>query len=202
MTPKIESTTPATAVALPTFNPRDLMGLYLAGRFDDLSDRFLGILAHFEKTPYHILASRQEQYFVNAFVKIFLNLFTQPDYVLGEPHIVPFLCQNLTISNLTAVSSFRTTDAFLALLADQEANFVKTLTLYSARNTLKIDRRKFFDLEPAQASLWYSTYGQIFSQRPGDRNRLPQLARAFRIRRRPLQSDVPAARDFFWVDLR
>ena len=138
------------------------MNLYLTGRFDDLSERFLGILAYFEKTPYQVLASRQEQYFVNAFVKVFLNLFTQPDYVLSEPHIVPFLSQNLTISNLTAVSSFRTTDAYLELLADQPANFAKTLTLYSARNSLKFDRRLFFDLEPAQASLWYCVYSQIF----------------------------------------
>jgi hypothetical protein len=136
---------PAAAVAIPTFNPGDLMDLYLTGRFDDLSEHFLGILAYFEKMRYQILASRQEQYFVNAFVKVFLNLFTQPDYVLSEQHIVPFLSQNLTISNLTAVSSFGTTDAFLALLADQKANFSKTLTLYSARNSLKFDRRQICD---------------------------------------------------------
>src|SRR5689334_13231158 len=109
--PVVPAQPPATGSAAPAFKPRDLMGLYLQGRFDDLSQRFLGILAHFEKTPHHALASRQDRYFVNAFVKIFLHLFTQPDYIIGDTHIVPFLRQNLTISNLTAVSSFGTTDA-------------------------------------------------------------------------------------------
>jgi len=166
MTREVESAVPApppaTESAAPAFNPRDLMALYLAGRFDELSERFLGILTYLQKTPHHLLARRQDQYFVNAFVKIFLHLFTQPDYIIGDAHIVPFLRQNLTISNLVAVSSFRTTDAHLALLADQQANFVKTLTLYSARNLLKFDRRKFFDLDAVQASIWYCAYGQIF----------------------------------------
>jgi hypothetical protein len=160
--PVVPVVPPATGGAAPAFNPRDLMGLYRQGRYNDLSERFLGILTHFEKTPHRVLASRQDQYFVNAFVKIFLHLFTQPDYIIGDAHIVPFLRQNLTISNLTAVSSFGTTDAHLALLVDQEANFVKTLTLYSARNLRKFNRRDFFDLDAARASIWYCAYGQIF----------------------------------------
>ncbi len=164
MTHDVASTDPGSspAVASPKFNPRDLTALYLNGRFDELSERFLGILSHFERTPHHLLTSRQDQYFVNAFVNIFLHLFTLPDYIISEPHIVQFLRQNLTISNLVAVSSFRTTDAHLALLADQEANFIKTLTLCSARNEFKFDRRRFFDLDPIRAALWYSAYGQIF----------------------------------------
>ena len=44
-----------------------------------------------------------------------------------------------------------TTDAWLELLRDQEANFVKLLTLYSARNLVKLDRKTFFDLDAARA---------------------------------------------------
>jgi len=143
------------------FNPRKVIELYMGGHFDDLSEKFLGVLAHFEKTPYFAL-STQDQYFINSFVKHFLNLFTQPDYLISDRHVGPFLRQNLTISNLVAVSSFRTTDAHLEVLRDQEANFIKTLTLYSARNSVKFDRRAFFDLDPARASIWYSIFGEIY----------------------------------------
>jgi hypothetical protein len=137
------------------------MKQYLNRQYDELSEKFLALLAHFEQANY-VTLSRQDQYFVNAFIKNFLFLFTQPDYLLSERHVAPFLRQNLTISNLVAVSSFRTTDAHLELLRDQEANFVKSMTLWSARNTVKFDRRKFFDLDPARASMWYSTFCQIY----------------------------------------
>jgi hypothetical protein len=153
--------TSVAAATPPTFNPRELMNLYVAGRYDELSDAFLGLLGHFEKAIYATL-SRQAQYFVNAFVKNFLYLFTQSDYIISERHVLPFLRQNLTISNIVSVSAFRTTDAWLELLRDQEANFVKILTLYSARNSLKLERRKLFDADPARASTWYSAYCQIY----------------------------------------
>ena len=102
MNQSIESTASA---AEPSFNPRELMQLYVAGRFDDLSDKFLSLLGHFEQATY-VTLSPAAQYFVNAFVKHFLNLFTQPDYVIAERHVLPFLRQNLTISNLVSVSSF------------------------------------------------------------------------------------------------
>src|SRR5262245_30250494 len=88
--------TSAAATAPPTFNPRELMSLYIAGRYDELSDAFLGLLGHFEKTIYATL-SRQAQYFVNAFVKNFLYLFTQSDYIISDRHDLPFLWPNLTL---------------------------------------------------------------------------------------------------------
>lgn len=137
------------------------MKLYVDRRFDELSEQLLALLTHFEKAAY-ITLSPPAQYFVNAFVKQFLNLFTQPEYLIAERHVGRFLRQNLVISNLVAVSSFRTTDAHLELLRDQEANFIKTLTLYSARNTIKFDRASFFDVDAGKASVWYSAYCQIY----------------------------------------
>src|SRR6516164_3787946 len=102
------------AAAAPTINPRELIGLYTAGRYDELSQKFLELLDHFETTVYAVL-SPPAQYFVNAFVKNFLHLFTQPDYLIAEQFVLPFLRKNLTISNVVAVSAFRTTDPWLEL---------------------------------------------------------------------------------------
>ncbi len=159
--PAPASTAPSGTPPKPSFNPHELMKLYLDHRYDELSERFLALLSHFEQANY-VTLSRQDQYFVNAFIKNFLFLFTQPDYLISERHVGLFLRQNLTISNLVAVSSFRTTDAHLELLRDQEANFIKTLTLWSARNTVSFDRRKFFDLDPVRSSVWYSTFCQVY----------------------------------------
>jgi hypothetical protein len=163
MDPPQKAMTPAegSAAAAASFNPRELMGLYAASRYDELSERLLALLDHFETTVYATL-SPSAQYFVNAFVKTFLYLFTQADYMLGDQFVLPFLRKNLTISNLVAVSSFRTTDPWLELLRDQEANFVKLLTLYSARNSFAIDRRKLFDADSVRASIWYSTFCQVY----------------------------------------
>jgi len=152
---------PQAAAPRPSFNPHELLKLYLDRQFDELSEKFLALLAHFEQAMY-VTLSPQDQYFVNAFVKHFLFLFTQPDYLISERHVGLFLRYNLVISNLVAVSSFRTTDAHLEVLRDQEANFIKTLTLWSARNSVKFDRRKFFDLDPVRSSVWYSTFCQVY----------------------------------------
>jgi hypothetical protein len=148
--------------ATPGFKPREMMGLYAARRFDELSEKFLGVLAHYEQSDQTAL-SPGEQHFLNAFTKHFLYLFTQADFEISERHARPFLARNLTISNLVAVSSFRTTDAHLELLRVEDPNsFTKVLTLFSARNSVGFDRRRFFDLDPVLASFWYSAYCQIF----------------------------------------
>jgi len=152
---------PTEAAVIVGFNPRHLIELYSGGRFDDLSEEFLGVLTHFEQTPY-ITVSPKVQHFINVFVKHFLNLFTQPDYIISDRHVDSFLRQNPTISNLVAVSSFRTTDGYLEVLRVQEANFIKTLTLYSARNSAQFDCRKFLDLDPPRACLWYSMFSQSY----------------------------------------
>ncbi len=162
MTASLNPEQSAKLTPAPGFNPRELMELYVSRRFDDLSEKSLSMLAHFGQATY-VTLSPQEQHFVNIFIKHFLYFFTQADYIISEQHIRPFLRHNLTISNLVAVSSFRTTDAHLELLRLEDVgSFRKTLVLYSARNAVKYDRRKFFDLDPVLASLWHSTYCQIY----------------------------------------
>lgn len=143
------------------FNPQELLQQYLSQNHDQLSQKLISILEHFEMSTYLELKI-ESQYFVNAFVKSFLYIFTQPDYLLSDTFVKRFIQLNLTISNLVAISDFKTTDAYLELLQLQPQNYAKILTLYSARNSFKLDRKAIFDASPALACLWYSHYLEIY----------------------------------------
>lgn len=138
---------------------RALFELYSRRDYDALSERLLTILRHFQAETYLALA-RRTQTAVNTFVKHFLCLFTQHDYVISDRFVLPFLEMNLTISNLVAMSTFGTTDPFLALLKNQEANYVKILTLYSARNSVALDRKLLMDANPVMAGAWYMAFSE------------------------------------------
>src|SRR5262249_5502729 len=79
-----------------------------------------------------------------------------------EPHIYRFVDQNELISNIVAMTPFHNTDGFLELLRYQPSNLVKVLTLYSARNNIRFDRRAFFDAHPQLASLWYCKFCALY----------------------------------------
>ncbi|WP_310481343.1 hypothetical protein [Chamaesiphon sp. VAR_48_metabat_403] len=143
------------------FNPRELLQDYADKNYDRLSDRLLQILSYFDRVTYVELTD-ESRYFINAFVKNFLYILTQPDYILTDRDGLSFIKSNLTISNLVAISDFRTTDPYLELLNAQPQNYVKLLTLYSARNTVQIDRRMLFDTNPELASHWYSHYLELY----------------------------------------
>jgi predicted O-linked N-acetylglucosamine transferase (SPINDLY family) len=145
----------------PQINHTELLKLYLSQEYDQLSEKFIQVLEHFENKTYFNLDSNA-QYFLNAFLKNFLYLFTQPDYALSDRYVTKFIQLNLTISNLAAMSSFKTTDAFLEILIAQPHNFAKFLSLYSARNTVKVDRKVLFDADSQLACLWYSCFLEIY----------------------------------------
>src|SRR4051794_36381858 len=99
----------------PTISPRQLTELYVREKFDELSDKFLEVLGYFHGTTLHAL-DKSQRYFVDAFVKVFLHLFTQTDFRPPDRHVEPYVRLNLTISNLVALSAFRTTDPYLEVL--------------------------------------------------------------------------------------
>jgi predicted O-linked N-acetylglucosamine transferase (SPINDLY family) len=143
------------------FNPRELLQDYAAENYDRLSERLLQILGYFDRVT-HTELTDESRYFINAFVKSFLYIFTQPDYILSDRAGLSFIKSNLTISNLVAISDFRTTDPYLELLNAQPQNYVKLLTLYSARNTVRIDRQMLFNTNIELASHWYSYYLELY----------------------------------------
>ena len=145
----------------PAFSPQNLVGLYLNGRHDDLSEALLIILRHFRDTTYTRLEA-QGAHFLNAFIKQFLALFTQADYTPRRDHLVEFIRLNLTLSNLAAMSSIGTTDGYLSLLDRNPAHLGKLLTVLSARNTAHYDHASFFDADPVLASVWYGAYAGLY----------------------------------------
>lgn len=160
----------------PAFSPQALMGLYLQGKHDALSKAFLSLLRHFRATSYHTLDVRGRM-FVNEFVKVFLHLLTQADYVPGPDHLAEFVRLNLTVSNLVAMSAFGTTDAYLDLVGDAPG---KRMTLHSARNAGGPPRRAFFDSDPALASTWYGAYAEAYRSGLVSARVMDNLRRHFR----------------------
>jgi hypothetical protein len=146
---------------LEPINEEALLETYFSKEYDQLSEFFISVLEHFEKVVYYALSPELENT-INVFLKHFLYIITQQDYVIGDRYITRFIQLNPTISNLVSISSFGTTDPYLKILESQANNFVKVLALYSARNTHKLDRKLLFETESNLASLWYSAYVGIY----------------------------------------
>lgn len=141
--------------------PRDLFRLYLDGDHAALTEHLAAVLNYLNGTTYLELDDANRAGLIQ-FVKTFLTLFTQPDYVLPEAAVPVFIGHNELISNLVAMTPFRTTDGFLELLRYQPSNLAKILTLYSARNRVRFDRRQFFDAHPPLATLWWNRFCSLY----------------------------------------
>ena len=141
--------------------PREVFRLYLDGDNRRLTESFLSVLDYLGETTYRELEDSTRPSIIQ-FVKVFLTIFTQPDYVIPETFIFRFVGLNELISNLVAMTPFRNSDGFLELLRHQPYNLVKILTLYSARNLIRFDRRTFFDAHPQLASLWYCKFCALY----------------------------------------
>ncbi|MHB2018623.1 MAG: O-linked N-acetylglucosamine transferase family protein [Candidatus Xenobia bacterium] len=132
----------------------ELLRLYTTKQWDALSERFLQHW-HFLESNTWVSVNHQEQYAIDVFVKHFLYLFTQPDYRIGEAHLLPFIRLNPVISNVVATSSTRTTDPWIDILLAQPHNVIKLLTLYSARNRVRLKPEVLFNADPRLSSYWY-----------------------------------------------
>ncbi len=138
-------------------DPREAFRLYLDGDHRRLTESFLAVFDYLAETTYRELEDATHACLIQ-FSKVFLTIFTQPDYIIPEAYIFRYVGLNELISNLVAMTPFRNTDGFLELLRHQSSNLVKILTLYSARNRIRFDRRTFFDAHPQLASLWYCKF--------------------------------------------
>lgn len=145
----------------PTFNPRTYLQLYLEGQYDALSAAFIELLSHFETTLYTEMTP-ELQYFIDVFIKNFLYLFTQPDYVVGDRHALRFIQLNPVIANLTAMSHQGTTDYYLEILQKQPQNFIKLLTLWNARCTTPVNYDVLLATNATLAARWYSYYIELY----------------------------------------
>jgi hypothetical protein len=164
-----------------SFAPASLMAAYRERRYEDVSEILLGVLRHFRTFTYYSL-DRKAQHFLDVFVKHFLYLFTQEDYVPIDRHMREFIDLNPLIANVVAMSSFRTTDAHIEILKNQTHNFAKMLALYSARNTVPLDRRMLFDTEPGLATQWYFCFWENYKYGCAGKETLQHLREHLRFR--------------------
>ena len=137
--------------SVPTFNTAELAELYAKGEHEQRScEQFLSILDVL--SPRYLQSLNPgSQYFVSSFVKVFLYTVSQPDFRIDEP-LRQSIHQGLEPRRspiVVAMSSFKTTDAYLEILRDQQGNFLKILMLYSARNSVK----SFSIAKPS--SIWF-----------------------------------------------
>ena len=140
-----------------SFSPKQLMGMYLAENWDALSQTLLDLLNHFAKHTRSEM-SQQDQLFVDVLVENLLYFLAQPDYAISDAFAEKFLRLQPVVANLVAASSFRTTDPQIEILLRTRGNLVKLLTLYNARNTVELDPKRLFEIDPYYASMWYAGY--------------------------------------------
>ncbi|MHB2019179.1 MAG: hypothetical protein ACYCW6_19700, partial [Candidatus Xenobia bacterium] len=145
----------------PEIDVRGWMKLYLAGDHRSLSQQFLSTFRHYQQHQYVSLAPGGQSA-VDTFVSTFLLLFTRPDFAIPPDMAETFLRLNPLIANLAAISSLRNTEVAIAMLMTQPNNVLKLLTLYSAHNTTRIERRLLFDANEKAASIWYNNFFNLY----------------------------------------
>lgn len=99
---------------------------------------------------------------LNDLMNLILFLLAHPAFQVPDDLAAPFVGLNRTLSNMAAISCFRTTDACLQIVKQQPNNFIRLLTLYSARNRVRLDAQLAFQANPFLASLWYAQFAQGF----------------------------------------
>lgn len=110
---------------------------------------------------------------VESFVRDLVYYFSVPAFGPTAESLAAFFPFHPLISNLVALTTFRTTDAAVASLVrpcdlvtrepDQVARrgcagLEKAMILYSARNSVRLDPSALFRHNPGFASLWYTSY--------------------------------------------
>ena len=156
------------------FWPSQVLADYQEKRYEAVSEALLAVLHRLKGFNLQSLDDNAQR-FVDVFVKHFLYLFTQEDYVPADRHMVEFVALNPVISNVVAISCFRTTDAFIEILKEQARNLAKMLALYSARNIVPLDRRMLFDAAPGLATHWYYCFWESVRSCCAEREALQNL---------------------------
>ena len=148
------------------FSTDEFDKLYFDKKYDLLSKKFIEILTFFNNKNYLQLKD-EDQLFIDVFVNKFLYFFTQPDYVIDSMYFLNFIELNPVISNVVAMSCYKNTDEYIQILKntinDNQNNLVKILTLYSARNNVKVDFKNLYEANSNLLSSWYYNYFAINS---------------------------------------
>jgi len=175
-----EAAPPAAEIAKAPANPllefseEELHKAYREQAYDRMAEQFLAVIDHLRNITYYAL-DIPTKHSLNSFVKHFLYFLSQEDFVLSDTYASRFIDANGVIANIVAISDFGTTDPHLRILLGQQRNFTKLLTLYSARNKVKIDRKLLFGTSPALATQWYYCFTEGYRNGCADETTLANL---------------------------
>jgi len=156
------------------FSEAELHKAYREQAFDRMSEQFLAVIDHLRNITYYAL-DIPTKHALNSFVKHFLYFLTQEDFVLSDTYASRFIDSNGVIANIVAMTDFGTTDPHVRILLGQQRNFTKLLSLYSARNKVKIDRKLLFSTSPALATQWYYCFTEGYRNGCADETTLANL---------------------------
>ena len=99
------------------------MQWYLAGQYDDMSETFLLRLREIldRGVDKHTAASPD---FIDLFLQNLFYFFGRADYVISDKYAMGFITKSVIIGNLTAASSFGTTDPQVRMVMKQPGNLI------------------------------------------------------------------------------
>jgi hypothetical protein len=141
-------------------NPSAWMALLADGRNRELCGQIIAVIEWYgQRTQSALDATARRQ--INDLLKLILSVITHPGFQVPDELAVRFIRLNRTLSNMLALSAFKTSDAQLAAVLGQPGSFAKVLALYSARNQPR-DIRAALSASPDLAAAWYVEYASAF----------------------------------------
>ena len=99
------------------FDPKEVMRRYVDGDHAGAVEACKQALEAFDKESINVLTQEIRRH-VNEFVETFLYLMTRPDLMLTREQTTQLMAGHHTLANLIAISSFKSTDAHLAVIGD------------------------------------------------------------------------------------
>ena len=110
----------------PVINSSSVISQYKAGEHDKVSDLFLQTLTYLTNTRFLEITTQQTNY-INAFIKLFLDIFTRDDFAVNQQYNIRYINFNPVISNLLCLTPYGTTDDWLNKVRNQKNNLIKTV---------------------------------------------------------------------------
>ncbi len=141
-------------------NPQLWNEHYINKEYDKISQDLINILIYFKDHTYFRLHP-QTMHTINLFTENLLFYFTKEDFILNPYYARKFINLNMVTSNLVAMTHKKNTDAQIKMLMNQDDNLLKLLSLYSARNKVKIPYLQLFNSDPEFIFRWYISYFSI-----------------------------------------
>jgi hypothetical protein len=148
----------SSAVPQPlAFSRREWHALFIAGEYEKLCVEFVRCLEQIAKTSYWNLSAETRAQ-INDFVENFLFFFCHDDFTIPGNYPQRFIGFHPLITNIVAISDFKTTTPWVVRLARKKGNFYKLLALYNIRTEIDINPALFFDVNDFFASEWWTYF--------------------------------------------